>query len=149
MLETSTGLVVQSLTMDGYEVVLSRLKSVEEIVVRGVDEPMVLKRYLSRKPGTSFVAAQKGRVVGCLLSGHDACTGCLHRLAVLPNRRCGIARALLHDCTLALSGLGIEKSHLDVLDSTVWSGHGAAISYGTRSRVRTMRTPDSATHSWR
>lgn len=118
MSEKSTDFVIRSMTMDRYDAVLSLLKSVDGIVVRGVDEPVALKRYLDRNPGTSFVAVQKGRVVGCLLAGHDGRRGYLYHLAVLPEcRRRGIASALLQQCMVALSDIGIQKVHLDVLDT--------------------------------
>lgn len=116
--ETSTDFAIGPFAMDWYDAVLPLLRSVEGIVVRGADEPVAMKRYLERNPGTSFVAVHYGRVVGCLLAGHDGRRGYLYHLAVLPDqRRRGIARALLHHCTVALSGLGIEKIHLDVLEA--------------------------------
>src|SRR6188768_1835923 len=118
MPKISTQFVIRSLTMDRYADVLSLLNSVEGVVLRVAVEPITMKRYLERNPGTSFVAVQNERVVGCLLAGQDGRRGYMYHLAVLPeNRRHGIARALVHHCTVALSRFGIEKIHVDVLES--------------------------------
>jgi N-acetylglutamate synthase len=104
--------------MDRYADVLPLLNSVEGAVLRAADEPIAIERYWERNPGTSFVAVQNERFVGCHLAGHDGQRGYLDRLAVLPeNRRHGIARTLVHHCATALSRFGIEKLHVDVVES--------------------------------
>jgi N-acetylglutamate synthase len=104
--------------MDRYADVLPLLNSVEGVVLRAADEPIAMERYWERNPGTSFVAVQDKRFVGCLLAGHDGRRGYLDHLAVLPeNRRHGIARTLAHHRAVALSRFGIEKLHVDAVES--------------------------------
>ena len=86
------------------------------IVLRDVDAPDAIARYLARNPGSSFVAVERGRVVGTVLCGDDGRRGYLQHLAVAPEaRRRGIGRALVARALHALEERGIHKCHLMVL----------------------------------
>jgi len=100
------------------------------VVVREADDFEATARYLQRNPGLSFVAEIDGRIVGCLMAGHDGRRGYLQHLTVLPAcRRRGIATALVQTCLAALAHEGIGKAHLDILagnrDATAfWQAQG-------------------------
>lgn len=70
-------------------------------------------RYLARNPGTCFVAEAFGRLIGCILSGHDGRRGCIYHAAVHPaHRRQGIGTALVGAAVGALASEGIGKVSL-------------------------------------
>ncbi len=74
-----------------------------------------IARYLSRNPGTCFVAVEEGRIVGALLSGHDGRRGHIGHTAVSPeHRRRGIGRRLVEAALNALQEQGIHKVDLVV-----------------------------------
>jgi len=80
------------------------------------DTESATTRFLSRNPGTSFVATDGGHLVGTLLCGHDGRRGYAHHLAVATSHRGrGTARELVRRCLDALAALGIRKCHALVL----------------------------------
>jgi N-acetylglutamate synthase len=104
------------MTIDDYDAVMGLLKETPGVVIRDADSREAVKRYLERNPGLSFVAVESGRIVGCIMSGHDGRRGYLQHLAVTGGfRRKGIGRALVEECLAGLEKEGILKSHIDVL----------------------------------
>jgi ribosomal protein S18 acetylase RimI-like enzyme len=94
---------------------IALLRRAPGVSVRDADTPEGLARFLVRNPGLSFVAEVDGRLVGCLMGGHDGRRGHLHHLAVDGDcRRRGIASALVERCLSALERQGIHKTHIDV-----------------------------------
>lgn len=99
--------------------------------------------YLARNPGLSLVAEVDGRVVGCLLAGHDGRRAYLQHLAVeVQYRRRGIASALLAAVLVRLAAQGIAKSHVFVLDAepaalAFWR---ARAGWGERHDIRVFST---------
>ena len=112
----STQASLRAMTMDDYEGVIELMKATPGVSFRDADSRDATARYLERNPGLSFVAEKDGRLVGCVMCGHDGRRGYLQHLVVLPDhRRQGIANALVDRCLAALERLGILKSHIDVL----------------------------------
>jgi ribosomal protein S18 acetylase RimI-like enzyme len=103
------------MTPDDHPAMIALLRRAPGVSVRDADTPEGLARFLARNPGISVVAEVDGRLVGCLMGGHDGRRGYLHHLAVddLCRRR-GIALALVERCLSALARQGIHKTHLDV-----------------------------------
>lgn len=76
-----------------------------------------IHRYLKRNPTTSFVAEDKGKIVGVIISGHDGRRGYIYHTSVLPEyRHQGIARELVESAIRALDKEGIYKVALVVFD---------------------------------
>ena len=66
--------------------------------------------YLRRNPTTCFVAFADGKLIGCILAGHDGRRGYIYHTAVLPEyRNQGVARALVNHAMSALEQDGIHK----------------------------------------
>lgn len=77
------------------------------------DEEPALHRFLHRNPNLSFVAEDKGALVGTILVGHDGRRGLIHHLAVADShRRLGLGRGLLNAGLAALTATGIQKCHI-------------------------------------
>jgi ribosomal protein S18 acetylase RimI-like enzyme len=111
------------MTIGHYNKVFALLKDTPGVVLRGSDSCEATAFYLARNPGLSLVAMHDGRIVGCILCGHDGRRGYLQHLAVLPSfRKRGIGSALVERCLAQLEQLGIAKAHVDVLDGNA-AGH--------------------------
>lgn len=109
---------IRIMQISDYNAVIDLMKCTPGITVRDADSFASTARYLQRNPGLSFVAELDGDIVGCLMAGHDGRRGYLQHLVVLPKyRQRGIARTLIANCLAALAKEGIEKSHLDVLNT--------------------------------
>ncbi|MDQ0704558.1 ribosomal protein S18 acetylase RimI-like enzyme [Pseudomonas sp. W3I7] len=116
-----------------YDAVLELMQNTPGISLRDADSREATERYLARNPQMSFVAQAQGRVIACVMCGHDGRRGYLQHLLVLPDyRRQGIAQALVERCLNALEPLGIHKCHLDVFKTNThaaayWQGQGWAL----------------------
>lgn len=90
-------------------------------------------RYLRRNPTTSFVAEDKGRIVGTILAGHDGRRGVFHHVIVLPEyRNQGVGRGLVENAMNALEKEGITKVLLVVfthndLGNAFWEKMGFTV----------------------
>lgn len=123
-MEQKTPLSFREMTPDDYPAMIDLMRRTPGVSVRDADTPEGLARFLERNPGLSFVAEQDGRLVGCLMGGHDGRRGHLHHLAVNAGcRRRGVASALVERCLAALERQGIHKTHIDVYrDNAVGNG---------------------------
>ena len=69
-----------------------------------------ISKYLKRNPRTCFVAKEKDKVIGVILSGHDGRRGYIHHTAVdINHRNEGIGKDLVRHAMEALSKEGINK----------------------------------------
>ena len=76
-----------------------------------------IEKYLKRNPETCFVAREKDRVIGVILSGHDGRRGYIHHTAVRTEyRHRGVGRALVEQAVSALSDEGIKKAAFVVFE---------------------------------
>lgn len=86
--------------------------------MRTTDSPALVRRFLRRNPGGSFVAMAGTRMVGAVLGGHDGRRGTLWHLAVAPAfRRKGVGAKLAARVRAYVRGRGIRKINILVLDS--------------------------------
>lgn len=121
---------IRTMTPSDYAAVLALMQDTPGISLREADSREATERYLARNPGLSFVAEHEGRLIGCVMCGHDGRRGYLQHLLVLPAyRRQGIAQALTQRCLNELEALGIYKCHLDVFKTNTpaaqyWQGQG-------------------------
>lgn len=108
-------IAIRPMTPDDYEGVIALMAAEPTMTLRGADSREAIGRYLARNPGLSLVAEQDGRIVGCVLCGHDGRRGYLHHLIVAPARRLsGLGVALVAHALDGLAAEGIDKTHIDV-----------------------------------
>ena len=124
---------LRTMTPADYDAVLALMQTTPGISLRDADSREATERYLVRNPGLSCVAEAEGRLIACVMCGHDGRGGYLQHLLVLPDyRRQGIAQALTQRCLDGLQSLGIHKCHLDVFKTNThaaqyWQGQGWAL----------------------
>lgn len=103
-----------------------------------------IARYLERNPRTSFVAVEDGRVVGCIMAGHDGRRGYIYHTAVHPNRRRqGIGHGLVEAALAALRREGISKVALvafarNEAGNAFWEQEGFTLRDDLAYRNRTL-----------
>lgn len=122
---------LRQMTLADYDAVHALLRATPGVVVRMPDDSReALAVYLERNPGLSFVAEMDGRIIGCVMCGHDGRRGYLQHLAVASGfRRQGIGSRLVHACLDKLRESGITKTHIFVLADNrdglrFWEGGG-------------------------
>lgn len=125
---------------DDYPAALALWRTCEGVVLRAVDEPEPMRRYLERNAGMSVVAEVDGRVVGTLLAGTDGRRGYLQHLAVAAaHRRRGLGRALVGRALAALAAVGVDKCHLLVVaDQEVARAFWMSLGWEERRDVRLL-----------
>jgi ribosomal protein S18 acetylase RimI-like enzyme len=110
--------VFRVLLPDDYDSLLQLWRGCVGLSIRDADSRDGIGRYLERNPGLSFVAEHDSRLAGSIMAGHDGKRGYIQHLAVAEAfRRRGIAGRLIDHSLDALKRLGIEKSHVHVLQS--------------------------------
>jgi len=99
-----------------------------------VDDSMEgIGNYLKRNPKTCFVAKDRNKIVGVILSGHDGRRGYIYHIAVdIHSRNQGIGRKLVNKSIEALKKEGISKVALVVFKNNeignhFWEGLGFTI----------------------
>ncbi|PMV18023.1 MULTISPECIES: GNAT family N-acetyltransferase [unclassified Pseudomonas] len=121
---------IRFMTPADYDAILALMQGTPGISLRDADSREATERYLARNPEMSFVAEADGRLIACVMCGHDGRRGYLQHLLVVPDyRHQGIAQMLTQRCLGALEQLGIYKCHLDVFKSNTsaaqyWQGQG-------------------------
>lgn len=76
-----------------------------------------ISKYLKRNPTTCFVAEDKQKVVGVIMSGHDGRRGFINHTTVLPAyRKQGLGTQLVEHAFEALDKEGIQKVALLVFE---------------------------------
>lgn len=125
--------MIRTMTIGDYDAVIGLMRQTPGVSLRDADSREATERYLDRNPGLSFVCEDRGRIVGCVMCGHDGRRGYLQHLLVLQDwRRQGIAGALVEHCLLELERLGILKCHIDVFKTNTqaagfWTRRGWAL----------------------
>jgi N-acetylglutamate synthase len=98
-----------------YDEVMALWRRTEGLSLREADSRDAIIDYLARNPGLSFVARDRGRLIGAVLAGTDGRRGYLQHLTVAPtHRRQGLGTALTNRVLEGLGALGIAKCHLFV-----------------------------------
>jgi ribosomal protein S18 acetylase RimI-like enzyme len=106
---------IRPMTLDDYDGVLALMDAEPTITIRAADSREAIGRYLARNPGLSLVAEEDGRVVGCVLCGHDGRRGYLHHLVIDPAYRLsGLGAAIVARALDGLAAEGLDKTHIDV-----------------------------------
>lgn len=69
-----------------------------------------LEKYLKRNPSTSFVAVDGGKIVACIMAGHDGRRGFFHHVSVMKEYQGkGVGKELVAHAMDALRAEGIRK----------------------------------------
>lgn len=92
-----------------------------------------IEKFLTRNPGTSFVAEEADRIIGIVLSGHDGRRGYIYHMSVAEDcRGQGGASKLLENSLDALKAEGINKVSLLVFNrnevgNAFWESQGFTV----------------------
>ena len=105
---------IRTMTIEDYEQVHTLWLSIRGFGIRSIDDSEEgVARFLKRNPMTSVVAEENGKVVGCILCGHDGRRGCLYHVCVdQAYREHGIGTSMVNFCIEALKAEGINKISL-------------------------------------
>jgi ribosomal protein S18 acetylase RimI-like enzyme len=135
---------LREMTMTDYEKVYALWKDSEGLKLNSEDDSSEsVKRFLERNPDLSYVAIDKGQIVGAALCGSDGRHGYIHNLAVAKShRRQGIGKSLVGRCMFALMRMGIHRCHLFVLgDNQAGLDFWKSLGWQQRVELITMSQP--------
>ena len=102
------------MTIEDYDQVYHLRKTIHGFGIRSIDDSREsVERFLKRNPTTSVVAEEDGKIVGCILCGHDGRRGCFYHVCVEEAyRKHGIGRQMVAASMRALQSEGINKVSL-------------------------------------
>ena len=105
---------IRNMRLDDYDNVYALWLSCPGMGLNNLDDSREgIARYLSRNPDTCFVAVERNRVIGAILTGHDGRRGYISHTAVSPAyQRQGIGKQLLEAALDALEKQNIHKVNL-------------------------------------
>lgn len=105
---------IRIMTIDDYDQVYKLWKSIHGFGIRSIDDSREgVERFLKRNPTTSVVAEEDGKIVGCILCGHDGRRGCFYHVCVEEAyRKHGIGKQMVGFSMHALQEEGINKVSL-------------------------------------
>jgi len=96
--------------MEHYDDVYSLWEQCEGIGLSDFNSPENTNVFLLRNPGLSFIAREKGELVGAVFSGHDGRRGYAYHLALRKNHgNQSLGRQLIEKCISALKLAGIKS----------------------------------------
>lgn len=123
--EMTSATKLRTFRIGDYKEVLRLWKQTEGVGLNESDTRQAIASFLRRNPGLSFVAVQRGKVIGAVLCGHDGRRGYLHHLAVARRYRAqGIGLKLVESCLAKLRAADIHKCNI-----FVYAGHAAGMSF--------------------
>jgi len=137
---------LREMSIKDYDAVYALWKESEGLKLNSEDDSREsIKRFLEHNPDLSFIALDKGQLVGATLCGHDGRHGYIHNLAVRKShRRQGIGKSLVGRCMFALMRVGIHRCHLFVLgDNEAAIGFWRNLGWQQRVELITMTQPIS------
>lgn len=102
------------MTIEDYDQVYHLWKTINGLGIRSIDDSREgVERFLKRNPTSSVVAEEDGKIVGCILCGHDGRRGCFYHVCVEESyRKHGIGRQMVGASMRALQAEGINKVSL-------------------------------------
>ncbi|MBY0758312.1 MULTISPECIES: GNAT family N-acetyltransferase [Sellimonas] len=107
-------MTIRVMTIEDYDQVYALWKSIHGFGIRSIDDSRDgVERFLKRNPTTSVVAEADGKIVGCILCGHDGRRGCFYHVCVEEAyRKHGIGKQMVAVSMHALREEGINKVSL-------------------------------------
>ena len=98
----------RAMTIEDYDQIYELWMHINGFGIRSIDDSREgIARFLKRNPTTSVVAEVDGKIVGCILCGHDGRRGCFYHVCVKPEyRRKGIGKQMV---VFAMEALKAEK----------------------------------------
>ena len=129
-MKSNTRFQIREMTIKDHDQIAEMFRATPGITFRDADSKEAIQTYLDRNPGLSFVAEVNGRIIGCVMCGHDGRRGYLQHLVVREEfRKRGIGEKLFKKCLDGLENIGIYKTHLFVQRTNgpgnrFWSGKG-------------------------
>lgn len=102
------------MTAEDYGQVYGLWQKIHGFGIRSIDDSREgVERFLKRNPTTSIVAEADGRIIGCILCGHDGRRGCFYHVCVEEGyRKHGIGTQMAAAAMQALKEEGINKVSL-------------------------------------
>lgn len=123
--------MIREMKIEDYEQVHILWRTIKGFGIRSVDDAEEgVERFLKRNPGLSAVAEEDGKIVGCILCGHDGRRGCLYHVCVAQDYRMrGIGKSMVIHCMEKLKEERINKVSLiaftkNDIGNTFWKEMG-------------------------
>ncbi len=104
-------MIVEKMKIEDYEEIYLLWSEASGITLRVVDDSKDgIDRFIKRNPNNSFVCRIDGKIIGCILCGHDGRKGFIYHTVVKQNQRGkGIGKRLVHQAINSLKEEQITK----------------------------------------
>ncbi len=127
-------ITIKKMTIDDYDGVYNLWINTKGMGLNDIDDSRDgIAKFLKRNPNTCFVAIDKHKIIGVILSGHDGRRGYIYHTAVNDNYRGkGIGTRLVDYTLSALKQEGINKValvafHRNEIGNSFWEERGFTV----------------------
>lgn len=124
-------MTIRTMTLEDYDQVYELWQGIKGFGIRTLDDSKEgVERFMKRNPGTSVVAEADGRIIGCILCGHDGRRGCMYHVCVSEEyRQNGVGKRMALEALERLKLEGISKVNLiafrtNALGNEFWKKSG-------------------------
>ena len=104
-------MIIDRMQIEDYDVIYQIWSSEKGITLRAIDDSREgIEKFLLRNPKSNFVCRADGKIVGCILAGHDGRKGFIYHAVVIDTyRKKGIGKKLVTKVIASLQEEDITK----------------------------------------
>jgi ribosomal protein S18 acetylase RimI-like enzyme len=104
-------MITEKMRIDDYEETYQLWSETEGLTLRAIDDSREgIERFIKRNPNNSFICRIDGKIIGCILCGHDGRKGFIYHACIHKNQRGkGIGKKLVDHAINSLKEEQITK----------------------------------------
>ena len=104
-------MTIERMIIDDYDEIHQLWSNTSGITLRAIDDSKEgIKRFIKRNPKNNFIYRINGKIIGCIICGHDGRKGFIYHTVVNENNRGrGIGKKLVENVIKSLKEENITK----------------------------------------
>jgi ribosomal protein S18 acetylase RimI-like enzyme len=130
-------MIIERMKIDDYDEIHQLWSNTSGITLRAIDDSLDgIKRFLKRNPKNNFICRINGKIIGCILAGHDGRKGFIYHTVINESDRGkGIGKKLVDNVIKSL-----EEENITKIGVLVNSDNLSGNVFGSRSDLSILMT---------